>query len=102
MEQNLPYDQVFQVIRDRFNAAAINLEIDADLEIHFEEILTNMKKGCSKDYLASRGEYLSAVLVAAYLKVDFVDAAGMILFDDKGRLLFEETDNAIASKLSGA
>ncbi len=101
MEQNLPYDQVFQVIRDRFNAAAINLEIDADLEIHFEEILTNMKKGCSKDYLASRGEYLSAVLVAAYLKVDFVDAAGMILFDDKGRLLFEETDNAIASKLSG-
>ncbi|ASS41669.1 aspartate kinase [Eubacterium minutum ATCC 700079] len=100
MEQNLPYEQVFQVIRDRFNAVKMNLDINVDMGIHFEEILTNMKKGCSKDYLASRGEYLSAVLVAAYLKVDFVDAAGMILFDDKGRLLFEETDNAIASKLS--
>ena len=100
MEQNLPYEQVFQVIRDRFNAVKMNLGINVDMGIHFEEILTNMKKGCSKDYLASRGEYLSAVLVAAYLKVDFVDAAGMILFDDKGRLLFEETDNAIASKLS--
>lgn len=100
MEQNLPYEQVFQVIRDRFNAVKMNLGINVDMRIHFEEILTNMKKGCSKDYLASRGEYLSAVLVAAYLKVDFVDAAGMILFDDKGRLLFEETDNAIASKLS--
>ena len=100
MEQNLPYEQVFQVIRDRFNAVKMNLGINVDMGIHFEEILTNMKKGCSKDYLASRGEYLSAVLVAAYLKVDFVDAAGMILFNDKGRLLFEETDNAIASKLS--
>ena len=100
MEQNLPYEQVFQVIRDRFNAVKMNLGINVDMGIHFEEILTNMKKGCSKDYLASRGEYLSAVLVAAYLKVDFVDAAGMILFDDKGRLLFEETDNTIASKLS--
>lgn len=100
MEQNLPYDQVFQVIKDRFNAVRMNLNIDVDMEIHFEEILTNMKKGCSKDYIASRGEYLSAVLVAAYLGVDFVDAAGMILFDEKGRLLFEETDNAISAELS--
>ena len=100
MEQNLPYDQVFQVIKDRFNAVKLNLSIDADMEIHFEEILTNMKKGCSKDYIASRGEYLSAVLVAAYLEVDFVDAAGMILFDEKGRLLFDETDNAISAELS--
>ncbi len=100
MEQNLPYDQVFQVIKDRFNAVKMNLSIDLDMEIHFEEILTNMKKGCSKDYIASRGEYLSAVLVAAYLGVDFVDAAGMILFDEKGKLLFEETDNAISAELS--
>lgn len=100
MEQNLPYDQVFQVIKDRFNAVKLNLSIDADMEIHFEEILTNMKKGCSKDYIASRGEYLSAVLVAAYLEVDFVDAARMILFDEKGRLLFDETDNAISAELS--
>lgn len=100
MEQNLPYDQVFQVIKDRFNAVKLNLSIDVDMEIHFEEILINMKKGCSKDYIASRGEYLSAVLVAAYLGVDFVDAARMILFDEKGRLLFDETDNAISAELS--
>ncbi len=100
MEQNLPYDQVFQVIKDRFNAVKLNLSIDVDMEIHFEEILINMKKGCSKDYIASRGEYLSAVLVAAYLEVDFVDAARMILFDEKGRLLFDETDNAISAELS--
>lgn len=100
MEHNLPYDQVFQVVTDRFMAVQLNLGVDVDLQAHFETIRENLKKGCSADYIASRGEYLNAVLIAAFLGYDFVDAEGLILFDNKGRLLQDETDEALRTELA--
>ena len=61
MEHNLPYDQVFQVVTDRFMAVELNLGVEVDLQEHFDRIKENLKKGCSADYIASRGEYLNAV-----------------------------------------
>ena len=100
MEHNLPYDQVFQVVTDRFMAVQLNLGVDVDLQEHFDRIKENLKKGCSADYIASRGEYLNAVLIAAFLGYDFVDVEGLILFDSKGRLLQEETDEALRAELA--
>ncbi len=100
MEHNLPYDQVFQVVTDRFMAVQLNLGVDVDLQKHFDRIKENLRKGCSADYIASRGEYLSAVLIAAFLGYDFVDVEGLILFDSKGRLLQEETDEALRTELA--
>ena len=99
MEQNLPYEQVFQVVADRYLAMEMNLRLGVDLQSSFDEILEEMKKGCSADYIASRGEYLSAKLTADYLGYDFVDTAGLILFDKKGRLLMDETQAALAEEL---
>lgn len=100
MEHNLPYDQVFQVVTDRFMAVELNLGVEVDLQEHFDRIKENLKKGCSADYIASRGEYLNAVLIAAFLGYDFVDTEGLIKFDNKGRLLLEETDEALRDELS--
>lgn len=44
---------------------------------------------------------MNAILVAAFLGYDFVDTAGLIKFDAKGKLLMEETDRAIREELSG-
>ncbi|NLD11136.1 MAG: aspartate kinase [Clostridiales bacterium] len=100
MEQNIPYDQVFQVVTDRFAAVKMNLDIDVDLQTHFDAIHEQMKQETTSDYIASRGEYLSAVLVAAFMGYDFVDTAGLILFDNKGRLLAEETNEALKTELA--
>ncbi len=100
MEHNLPYDQLFQVVTDRFTAVKVNLGVDVDIDAEFAVIRENMRKGCSSDYLASRGEYLNALLVAAFLGYDFVDTAGLIKFDGKGRLLLEATDEALREELS--
>ncbi|MEG0924810.1 MAG: aspartate kinase [Anaerovoracaceae bacterium] len=99
MEHNLPYDQIFQVVADRFMAVEINLGIDVDLLKHFDKIKENIKNGASADYIASRGEYLNGVLVAAFLGYDFVDTTGLIKFDDQGRLMMEETDKALRDEL---
>ena len=99
MEHKLPYDQLLQVIQDRFTSTAINLGAEIDFQAEFKTIKKNMQEGCTKDYVASRGEYLSAKLISAYLGYDFVDGADMIFFDEKGKLLEEETNNAIKETL---
>lgn len=100
IDHNIPHEQLFQVIMDRYNAICFSLGIEVDLESRYQEILENMKTGCSEDYIASRGEYLSAVMVAAYLGYDFVDTQSLILFDDRGRLLTDETNKALADELT--
>ena len=62
-------------------AVKLNLGIDIDLSVYFDEIRENLKKNPSADYVASRGEYLNAILVAAFLGYDFVDTADLIKFD---------------------
>lgn len=98
-DNNIPYEQLFQVITDRFSAIALNLGIDAGLDERFDEIRQAMSEGCSEDYIASRGEYLSAVLVSRYLGYDFVDTKDLIVFDHKGRLLAEETNERLSAEL---
>ncbi len=100
IDHNLPYDQLFQVVCDRYMAVEINLGVKVDLMKYFGEIRENLKKKPSADYIASRGEYLSAVLVAAFLGYDFVDTADLIKFDMKGRLLMDETDKALSDELA--
>ena len=97
---HFPYEQLFQVITDRFNAVRFHLGVDVDLEGRFREIREAMDAGCSQDYIVSRGEYLSAVLTAAYLGYDFVDTKDLVLFDRKGRLLAEETNEALKAELA--
>ena len=99
IEHNLPYDQLFQVVADRFMAVQINLGVKVDLLRYFDEIRENLKQNPSADYIASRGEYLNAVLVAAFLGYDFVDTKDLIKFDAKGKLLMTETDEAILAEL---
>ena len=100
IEHNLPYDQLFQVVADRFMAVQINLGVKVDLLKYFDEIRENLKQNPSADYIASRGEYLNAVLVAAFLGFDFVDTKDLIKFDAKGKLMMAETDEAIRTELA--
>jgi aspartate kinase len=100
IDHNVPYDQVFQVICDRYKAIEFNLGVDVGIQKHFDEINENLKKGASEDYIASRGEYLNAILTAAYLGYDFVDTASLILFDEKGRFQNGKTDEALRAELT--
>ena len=99
IEHNLPYQQIFQVICDRFMAVEVNLGVSVGLKEEFEEIRKNLEAGSSADYIASRGEHLNAMLIAAYLGFDFVDSSRIIRFDEKGRFMDDLTNKEIAEEL---
>lgn len=100
IQHNVPFDQVFQVICDRYISIAHNLKLTMDLQPYLDEIKENMHNDASVDYIASRGEYLNGLLIAEYLGYDFIDSKDIINFDDKGRLLEEETNEAIKKTLA--
>ncbi len=100
IEHNVPFNQVYQVICDRFKVMVINLGLNLDLEPYFKEIQKELENGASNDYIASRGEFLSAVITAEYLGFDFVDPKDFIKFDIHGKFMPEETNEALSAELA--
>ena len=99
-DNNIQWDSLLDVIRRRYTDIADELGIETDLDERFEGIAKSLRAGCSEAYVVSRGEYLSAALVSAYLGYDFVDTQNLIKFDSRGRLMAEETNRALADELA--
>ena len=95
-----PFLHILERIRYRYERIAQELKIDVPLEAEFTKIASVMMSGVSRDYAASRGEYLNGLLLSEYLGFPFVDADKVIRFDKNGMLLEEETNSLIADTLS--
>jgi len=95
-----PYEQVLQVVKERFLGLEADLHVSVGIEREFTVIEEKLKDGVTADYLASRGEFLAAKLFAAFIGYEFVDTAGLVLFNDKGRFLPEETNEALSGELA--
>ena len=97
----LQFEDVFNIIRSRFEEIRQGLGLSFPLSEKLEQIRDDIAGGASRDYCASRGEYISALLLAEYMGRSFIDSAEMILFDDEGRLDATQTDRLIKKKLAG-
>jgi len=98
-QQDVPFDEVFEIISRRYLEIVQGLSISFDLKPHLEEIRQNILAGASADYTASRGEYLNGQIVSKLLDYEFVDAADIIHFDKKGIFDREKTKIAISERL---
>lgn len=87
-------------IRQRFADIIAQLRLQVDLTADFDTIAAHLHSVPQRDYMASRGEYLNAKLLAAYLGVPFVDAVQMILFRADGSFDAEATNIAIGRTLA--
>jgi aspartate kinase len=76
----------FSLIRQRFAAIITDLALPADLLVDIDLFADQLQSGCSRDHAASRGEYFSARLVAAYLGARFVDPAEAIVIAADGKV----------------
>ncbi|MBQ7625229.1 MAG: aspartate kinase [Clostridia bacterium] len=95
------FDEIFGIIVSRYKEIADNCGIGFDLDSEFSELKRKISSGISADELASRGEYLSAKLAAAYLGYEFHDSADLIFFNYDGTLDKEKTYKAIQRAYTG-
>ncbi len=92
-------EETFSTIKDRYKEIASDLELKVDLEEIFKEIKSNMKENPSKDYIASRGEYLNGILLAEYLGFDFIDPKDILIFKEDGSFDIDLSEEKVAKGL---
>ena len=90
----------FKVVEKRFREIVQELGVDIDIDNELKTIKEGIEKSTTPDYAASRGEYLSAKILAMRLNYDFVDAYDLIKFNEKGELLLHYSLDRVKAKLS--
>ncbi|MBD8915686.1 MAG: aspartate kinase [Pseudobutyrivibrio sp.] len=87
-------------IKERYNSIINGLNLTLSLEDEFKIIAEKFADKAGEDYAASRGEYLNGIIMANYLGYEFIDAAEVIFFDEKGNFDDYKTDKVMAERLS--
>ncbi len=95
----LNFDEVYQLIEDRYRLIRDELDLNVDIEEILMQVKQNIQNGASRDYIASRGEYINGILLAVYLDYPFIDAAKVIRFRENGELDEEETEALVAEQV---
>ena len=89
----------FALIRERFLSIVKDLGLNIDFDAVLDATEREIEEKKSADFTASRGEYLSARIMAEFLGFEFVDAEDMVRFDSHGRLNEDYTDDKVKTRL---
>lgn len=100
LQDGLDPDQPRGIIAERFGGLERELEVSVDVDGHLARIAEEATDHQTPDYLASRGEYLNGLILAALLDATFVDPKDLIKFDSEGRL-DPATYGLLGEKLEG-
>ena len=104
MRQRVPADEIFGLIAGRYLELVADLGLKLDLRPALDQIKAQLAddhcNGGSADFAASRGEYLSGLILATLLGYDFIDAADVIAFDAHGKFDSELTQQRMSQRLA--
>ena len=101
-QYGVPCDPVYELITSRYLEIREKLGINVDLESDFEELKKRLDaKQVTQDEMASRGEYFSAKLMAAFLGFKFVDAAEWVYFNIDGTVNKKKSYAALKEQMTG-
>jgi len=79
----------FDPVRERYLRIAVDLGIATGIQAWLKDVEAGIRGGRSRDWVASRGEYLQARIMAEALGAKFVEAADGMRFRPDGRLDYE-------------
>lgn len=99
-EEELDIDEPFHLIRERYLEIARDLNVGLDVEKLLADLDREIRQGATMDYVASRGEYLCARIMADFLGGQFVDAADHIIIDGEG-FVVESSYKRLSAAVSG-
>lgn len=85
-------DSIFHMIEERFLSIQRELGLSYPIIKDLQQLKSSMNQNMPLDYLVSRGEYLTAKLMAEYLDYTFLDAKELIYFSYGGKIDFAKTE----------
>ena len=91
------FEPFLSKIQTRFDEIISGLDLDFPLEDEIGKLRKSLSDGPEKEKIVSRGEYLNARILAAWLGFTFVDPAWCVCFQENGAL-----DNALTRRTMGA
>ena len=93
------FQETLQTIKDRYQEIIDALGLQFSLAADFDRIEQDLKAGADRDYAASRGEFLNAKLMAAYLGFSFIDSASCFVFKEDRSCDYQKTEEGIRAAL---
>lgn len=90
----------FEKVAERFRGIVRELDLAFDIDALLAETEREICAEKSADFTASRGEYLSARIMAELLRVPFIDAREVVKFKENGKL-DERSYGLLAAALKG-
>lgn len=95
------FSAAFCRVRDRFLGIVREIGLSFDMNSLLDECEREIEAEKNRDFTASRGEYLSARIMAELLGVPFIDAKDTVRFFGDGRLDSETTFALVQEALKG-
>lgn len=99
LSYGVKYDTVFDMIKNRFQMIARPIGSNIDIDAEFDALKVMLKASLPVDYLVSRGEYLTAKLLASHIGYTFVDAKDLVIYQYNSTLDEEKTEAAFKEAL---
>lgn len=99
VDTGIALDDVFKHIFDRYTGIVDDLGLNFNITEYLNTVKKDLENGASRDYAASRGEYLNGLILANYLGYEFVDAKDVIEFTKDGSLNEEKTYEKLKNRL---
>lgn len=99
-EEGKDFKEKLKAIQSRYQEIIDGLSLKISLDEEFKIIEKNFKGKAGSNYAASRGEYLNGILMADYLGYEFIDAATVIFFDERGEFDAEHTNDVLSERLA--
>lgn len=97
--QEEEFEEELMKIKERYDEIIEGLHLNLDLTKEFNVIRENFSKKIGRDYAASRGEYLNGLVMADYLKCEFIDPSDIIFFDEKGSFDKDRSNEVMTERL---
>ncbi len=101
LEAGGDFRAAFKKVRDRFSGIVREIGLAFKIDSVLDECEREIEAEKNRDFTASRGEYLSARIMAGLLNVPFIDARDTVRFFEDGRLNDEETFALVKEAIRG-
>ncbi|MBQ1195411.1 MAG: aspartate kinase [Clostridia bacterium] len=94
------FETCYNSICARFLGIIADLGLDFDISGELSYIKNAILGRAGRDFAASRGEYLSGLILAKFIGYDFIDAENVILFKENGTFDAEKTHEILSAELA--